>query len=62
MERKQPTLATKSNSEGRVTVKRETSTIARGRRGVGREERNDSNPRHYEDFNRLLGGMARSSE
>ncbi len=22
----------------------------------------EPNPRHYEDFNRLLGGMARSSE
>ena len=46
---------TKSNTVGRVTVRRVVPERSK--------RTNDApNPRHKEDFDRLLGGMAKSSE
>ncbi len=54
--------STKSNTEGRVTVVKSLPKARDGRGAAqGQDAKDDSNPRHYEDFNRLLGGMARSS-
>lgn len=56
-------LSTKSNTEGRLTVRRRVPEMPRNRDAAQDEGvKGDSNPRHREDFKRLLKGMARNSE
>ncbi len=56
-------LSTKSNTEGRLTVRRRVPEVLRNQNAAQDEGvKGDSNPRHREDFDRLLKGMAKSSE
>ena len=55
-------LPTKTNSEGRVTIKNEVFIAGPERDSEDRGGKDAPNPRHYEDFNKLLGGVARNSE